>query len=280
MLFNLPDFIVISTYTLLMNVWLECYQQSRKTWFPARRFRKRWMTWYLIFNTVLYSSQLVMYIILMIATNSAMISVIINAIYYSLTAFNFALPAGFLFTWIGFTIQYAGFPYKSKADAQRMSKVGRLALVWSIARLLYASVITLAFLKNWLSSSFTTSSKTAEMWFVALYMAAELAPFYIALSDYDLFAVQPEDSNKNDGMGEKLGSEIRTPFLSNDKIRSSSGMESPISDEEFFSDSDSGETEVTESDEEGGNDGKAGQIAVEDSENNSAEVRSSSFSWW
>jgi hypothetical protein len=54
-LFNLPDFIVISTYFLLMNVWIETYRGSRRHWFGSEKFRRKWTIFYLVFNTCLYS---------------------------------------------------------------------------------------------------------------------------------------------------------------------------------------------------------------------------------
>lgn len=84
-LFNLPDFLFVSSYLLLVLVWAESFQsvrhglslvcsdlrcsdtdrcallQSRRHWFSAEDFRRRWMIFYLIFNGALYLTQLVLY---------------------------------------------------------------------------------------------------------------------------------------------------------------------------------------------------------------------------
>ena len=57
MLFDLPDFIAISTYVLLMIIWLENVHTCRRHWFSVTRFRRGWMYFYLCFNVLFYAAQ-------------------------------------------------------------------------------------------------------------------------------------------------------------------------------------------------------------------------------
>jgi hypothetical protein len=60
-LFNLPEYLFVSSYLLLVLVWAEAFQSSRRHWFSAEEFRRRWMIFYLIFNGLLYMTQLILY---------------------------------------------------------------------------------------------------------------------------------------------------------------------------------------------------------------------------
>ena len=56
-LFDLPNAIVISTYVLLTLVWAECSLLSRFHTESSVKWRKRWLLWYMVFNSCLYATQ-------------------------------------------------------------------------------------------------------------------------------------------------------------------------------------------------------------------------------
>jgi hypothetical protein len=56
-LFDLPDFSIISAYMLLVIVWAESFLLSRRHWMSAVRYRRIWLLGYLVFNTCLYLVQ-------------------------------------------------------------------------------------------------------------------------------------------------------------------------------------------------------------------------------
>jgi hypothetical protein len=57
------------------------------------------------------------------------------------------LPLIILTTWIYLTLTLSGFPIKSSSAQFRLSRVGRLALAWSVGRILYSIMTLLTFTK-------------------------------------------------------------------------------------------------------------------------------------
>ena len=110
-LFNLPDFIVISTYFLLMNVWIETYRGSRRHWFGSEKFRRKWTIFYLVFNTCLYSVQLILYVMLLTA-KSENLNIVVDAFYYTLSISNFILPSVYAINFVYLVVTpLSGFPF-------------------------------------------------------------------------------------------------------------------------------------------------------------------------
>lgn len=70
-LFDLPNAIVISTYVLLTLVWAECSLLSRLHTESSVRWRKKWLVWYTIFNSGLYATQIILYLLIFIGGESA-----------------------------------------------------------------------------------------------------------------------------------------------------------------------------------------------------------------
>lgn len=60
-LFDLPDFNIMSAYVLLLVVWAEAILQSRRHWLSTASFRRRWILLYVVFNMILYTVQVSLY---------------------------------------------------------------------------------------------------------------------------------------------------------------------------------------------------------------------------
>ncbi|DBA04423.1 TPA: hypothetical protein N0F65_010019 [Lagenidium giganteum] len=149
-LFNLPDYLFVSSYILLVLVWAEAFQSSRRHWFSAAEFRRRWMIFYLVFNGALYMMQVVLYSCLFLYDQhgifkddkSGRLSLIPEMIFYVVAATDLLLPLIILATWLYLTLSLSGFPFKSPSAQARLRRVGKLAMAWSFGRISY-SVITL-----------------------------------------------------------------------------------------------------------------------------------------
>jgi len=63
-LFDLPDYIILSTYVLLILVWSECFISSRYHTLKNNTFRRTWLVTYMVFNSLLYGGQVVLYVLL------------------------------------------------------------------------------------------------------------------------------------------------------------------------------------------------------------------------
>lgn len=89
-LFDFPDFCGISAYMLIILVWAEAYLRSRRHWLSNFRFRRNWMLIYFIFNTILYSSQVTLYSLLLVPLIDNKIE--LTLIYLTLATFNIGIP--------------------------------------------------------------------------------------------------------------------------------------------------------------------------------------------
>ncbi|KAG2520436.1 hypothetical protein JM16_006699 [Phytophthora kernoviae] len=187
-LFNLPDFLFVSSYLLLVLVWAEAFQSSRRHWFSAAAFRRKWMIFYLIFNGGLYLTQLVLYASLFLYDEGGIfddekqdrLSVIPAMIFYLVAAADLFLPIIIFSTWLYLTLSLSGFPFKSTSAKIRLKRVGRLVMAWSLGRILYSVITLLTFTKGWFNVHRGNES-TQAMLLVAVFCAAELAPIYLTL---------------------------------------------------------------------------------------------------
>ena len=91
-LFDLPNAIVISTYVLLTLVWAECSLSSRLHTESSVRWRKKWLVWYTIFNSALYATQIILYLLIFVGGDS--VTVVRNIVNVAMSGLN--LSAVFL----------------------------------------------------------------------------------------------------------------------------------------------------------------------------------------
>lgn len=68
-------------------------------------------------------------------------------IFYVVAATDLFLPLIILSTWFYLTLSLSGFPYKSQSARFRLKRVGRLAMAWSVGRILYSVMTLLTFTK-------------------------------------------------------------------------------------------------------------------------------------
>jgi Protein of unknown function (DUF1084) len=209
-LFEMPDFVTLSAYTLLAIVWMESFLQSRRHWLSARRYRRMWLIAYLVFNAVLYLGQVCLYTLLFLPNIAE--SWAARALYTVLTTVNFGLPIALLVLFFYLSCAFSGFPFKSEAAMRRHQRAGRILLIWTLGRVCWALFALTAALQ--LSLATSNASEKTEIYsvlVVVLYLVTELGPFAIALDDdvlaligEDLPALQQNSSSSN--MGGSSGS--------------------------------------------------------------------------
>ncbi|CAN0015026.1 unnamed protein product [Ectocarpus sp. 13 AM-2016] len=120
-LFDLPDFMIVSAYSLLAVVWAEAFLQSRRHWLSARVYKRQLLLGYMIFNSALYAGQLILYTLLFLPSFNQ--SGVLSVLYLFITSVNLLLPLllAVLFSYL--TCTFSGFPYKSEAAMLRMDRV-------------------------------------------------------------------------------------------------------------------------------------------------------------
>ena len=139
-LFDLPDFMLASTYVLLVVVWAECFLGSRRHWLSAITFKQTWHLAYFVFNMVLYSAQLVIYVAVFVSPN--LNKGLVALLYLVPAVLTFAIPGIHLVLYIFLSLRFAGFPMVSRSAALRLSKVAKVTFVWTASRLAWSIVVS------------------------------------------------------------------------------------------------------------------------------------------
>lgn len=209
-LFDLPDFITLSAYTLLAVVWAESFLQSRRHWLSARSYRRSWLIAYLSFNTTLYAAQSILYILLF---TSGVSSWATKTLYAVLATLNFGLPLILVFLWLYLLVFFSGFPFKTEGAARRQKRMGKVLIGWSIGRICCGIFSLTAALQYSIASS--NASEKVEVYSVlviVLLLVTELAPFSIALDDEILTILgDPPTTNAVNNAGVSNRSSLNAP---------------------------------------------------------------------
>lgn len=176
-MFDLPDFIILSAYMLLGLVWGETLLRSRKHWYSLRDNRRPWLLAYLVINLLLYCTQLLLYSLLFVDAGHVDTSKIVYMLYVTLCSVNYGLPLMFGLFWLYWTLKFSGFPYTSPRARLRMQKIGRAMFVWSISRVVWAACILTATLQTALRGF----GRVFTVVFVVVFLLCEIWPIMIAL---------------------------------------------------------------------------------------------------
>uniref|UniRef100_A0A7S1CHV7 THH1/TOM1/TOM3 domain-containing protein n=1 Tax=Bicosoecida sp. CB-2014 TaxID=1486930 RepID=A0A7S1CHV7_9STRA len=183
-LFNLGDFLSVSCYLLLVVVWVETFQQSRRHWYSADRSRRRWMTTYLIFNIFLYAGQLAAYLLYFFLDPTSVDSQLLDLIYDILSAIDLFVPLVLVAAFVYYNCEFAGFPFRSVTDRDIWTKMSRLTMWWSIARAIWGAFSVVSVRYAWLQppTAAASDSSLRSMVLVGTFVILELCPFAAALT--------------------------------------------------------------------------------------------------
>mmetsp|Transcript_7603 Transcript_7603/g.10577 ORF Transcript_7603/g.10577 Transcript_7603/m.10577 type:complete len:371 (+) Transcript_7603:12-1124(+) len=151
-LFDLPDFLLVSTYVLLLLLWAESFLSSRKHWLSSRNYRHFWHSLYLFFNTVLYGAQLFIYVFVFFGDLGIYLLYLVPAL------LTIVVPVVHLCLYVFMSLRFAGFPLSSISAGQRLKQITRVTLVWSLGRVLWSLVILSTLSTNRYFSSISTTT--------------------------------------------------------------------------------------------------------------------------
>lgn len=188
-LFDLPDFMLISTYVLLVIVWAEAFLGSRSHWLSARHFKRDWHRAYLVFNLLLYGAQLCLYAAILLSDLNA-----VRFLYLVPACVTFVVPLTHLLLYIFLSLTFAGFPTVSAAAADRVAQLTRVTAVWTAARFLWATAVLTSIFKRTVSPHLRHNTGVAM---VALFFLCEIIPFLLTL-DSEVLHILDDEENKRD----------------------------------------------------------------------------------
>ena len=146
-LFDLPNCIVVSTYVLLTLVWAECFLEARFHTENALYWKRRLLIGFMIFNTCLYATQLILYACIFFST-AEVVRVIL---YAAITGISFTAVMLVLVFYVYLNIRFSGFPFRSEEVKASFTRVSTVMTLY--VSLLLVFIIACVFVGYWITDS-------------------------------------------------------------------------------------------------------------------------------
>ena len=187
-LFDLPNAIVISTYVLLTLVWAECYLLSLFHTESSVRWRKRWLRWYTVFNCCLYSTQLILYILIFAGgLRSKQIVVVRSIVNVAMAGINLSAVFLVLVMYVYLSVSFSGYPYRSQSSRESLRKITGVTAFWSVGRIVWG-VSMLFIYRHDVDLLRPTGNGWSPIVLFLLLVLCEIAPI-IVLMDYSFMTI-------------------------------------------------------------------------------------------
>ena len=184
-LFDLPNCVIVSVYILLALVWAECFLMARFHNQSTYQWKKRSLTLYAIFNSLLYSVQMIMYILVIAGRTSGVIR---TAIYAAAPGINFFAVLLVLLVYVYASFNFAGYPFRGQLSRQRLRNVSNILLLWSLTRLLWGSGMLYVFLANIELLQDSRTPMWSSLLLFAMLVVCEIIPTVVML-DYSYISI-------------------------------------------------------------------------------------------
>eukprot|EP00550_Attheya_septentrionalis_P007757 CAMPEP_0198282012 /NCGR_PEP_ID=MMETSP1449-20131203/1888_1 /TAXON_ID=420275 /ORGANISM="Attheya septentrionalis, Strain CCMP2084" /LENGTH=363 /DNA_ID=CAMNT_0043978081 /DNA_START=236 /DNA_END=1327 /DNA_ORIENTATION=+ len=197
-LFDLPNCIVVSTYVLLTLVWAECFVQSRFHNEDVSKWRIRCLGAYTVFNSFLYATQMILYILVFVSNSANTFRTIL---YAAMTGINFVSVSLVAALYIFLKRHFSGFPLRSMNAKKSLLKISNVMALWSLSRLLFGAAMLLVFTQN---IELLQDSNTPVWSFFVLFLlffGCEILPI-VAMLDYSYMNMIGFEESSRGGGGE------------------------------------------------------------------------------
>ena len=182
-LFDLPNAIVISTYVLLTLVWAECSLLSRFHTENTAQWRKRGLLLFLVFNTSLYATQIILYILIFMGgVESEQVVIVRTVVCVAMAVINLSAVCLVALLYIYLNVSFSGFPYRSQNSKESLRKISNVMLFWSLSRVVWGISMLLAWIHD--IDMLTSQNGWSPIILFFLLLLCEIIPI-IALMDYN-----------------------------------------------------------------------------------------------
>lgn len=196
LLLDVPDFLIIAAYVLLVLVWCEAFVNSRNHYFVEggrRSFRQTWTRLYIFFFLFLIVVQAGLYLILFAPSdkwpNAQTIATFL--IIVIICGFNgAALPLLFITLYIFLNCRLSGFPTRGEITRNNLRRINHVLRWWTGGRITWGIFTLIVIDEKWLCSSSSVTVNTLAV--LCLFIFTELVPFSFSL-DPNLLAMIADD---------------------------------------------------------------------------------------
>jgi len=184
-LFDLPNCVIVSLFVLLSLVQTECFLMSRFHNQSTYQWKKRSLMFFTGFNSVLYSTQFILYSLVIAGTASGVVRTVL---YAATPTLNFLAVLLVLAVYLYANVNFAGYPFRSSLSRERLRKISNVLLLWSATRVLWGLGMLYVFLANVeLLQDSQTPFRSATALFLLL-LTCEIIPVLVLL-DYSYMSI-------------------------------------------------------------------------------------------
>mmetsp|Transcript_16683 Transcript_16683/g.31430 ORF Transcript_16683/g.31430 Transcript_16683/m.31430 type:complete len:372 (+) Transcript_16683:2530-3645(+) len=148
-LFDLPNTIIISSYLLLTLVWAECSLLSRFHTQSSQQWRKRWLVLYMVFNSALYATQVILYILIFVGGGmSKSVEIYRDVVNVAMAGINLSAVFLVFLLYLYLSVSFSGFPFRSQSSKESLQKISHVMAFWSVSRIVWGVAMLVLYISD------------------------------------------------------------------------------------------------------------------------------------
>ena len=175
MLLCVPDFIVVSSYALLIVVWFECFLDARRHWLDRNQYRWHFRIAYFGLNVVLVGAMVLLYALIFFSGSDG-----VRYTYVALAGVSIAAPVAHCALYVTLSLQFAPFPLRGGDDGSRAHR-SRVVVAWAFGRALWGLVVVTACSQIGTATALRKDPQLGGVALAALFLFSEVCPFALTL---------------------------------------------------------------------------------------------------
>jgi len=180
LLFDLPDFVLVSTYVLLLMVWTECFFASRRHWLSSAYHKRLWHIYYLVFNVVLYGTQMFLYTNVLFEDLMPKVDGI-KLLYLVLACITLLVPLLHPVAYVVISLRLAGFPRTSPGAQARLRELTHVVCYWTFGRAVWGAAVATTVFQRTIGAWMRSSASATTFTVVSLFVLTEIIPYILTL---------------------------------------------------------------------------------------------------
>ena len=170
-----PDFIVVSSYALLIVVWFENFLDARRHWLDRNQYRWHFRVAYFGLNVVLVGAMVLLYALIFFSGIDG-----VRYTYVALAGVSIAAPVAHCALYVTLSLQFAPFPLRGGDDESRAHR-SRVVVAWACGRALWGLVVVTACSQIGTAAALRKDPQLGGVALAALFLFSEVRPFALAL---------------------------------------------------------------------------------------------------
>ncbi len=172
-----PDFIVVSSYALLIVVWFEAFLDARRHWLDRGNYRWHWRAAYFGLNAGLVGAMVALYALIFFGGHRLDG---VRYTYIGLAAVSIAAPVAHCALYVTLSLQFAPFPLRGGDDENRAHR-SRVVVAWAGGRALWGLIVVTACSHIGTATALRKDPQLGGVALAALFLFTEVCPFALAL---------------------------------------------------------------------------------------------------